>query len=234
MLKVTIHSGNLADRNPGNQLARLDIAYAKQEAFADYALAFSLKGVGEVAPDQVSGYPRWAGSLWDLTARAMTRILYRADEAPCSGTPDRRCAYATRLCAVVEKSTRADRGIELATAEIAQLGNQRGTYTATFKEDILGPRTAQFSYGLKSLNPADLLLRAICWTYFSQDVLGPRPTLILPATLRIDGVDQFPVDALAEPARTGFQRYRGDNSLVKTPLAPLAKAEDYVKFLMKG
>ena len=234
MLKVSLHAGSLAARNANNQLAVLDIAYAKQEALADYLVALSLRGVGEVAPDMVTNYPRWSASVWDLTARALTRVLYRADQAPRSRAPDRRCAYATELCAVVERATLHERGALLATAEIAQTGRQRGVYTAQLEEDILGRRTASFAYGLKSLNPADLLLRALCWSLFGTEVLGPRPSLVLPPTMRVDGVDRFHIEALAEPAKTGFLRYRGLNFPTTTAPDPLPLAEDSVRFLMKG
>lgn len=234
MLRILLHSGHLATRNPGNLMATLDIAYLKQEAWSDYSVALSLKGTGTVEADEITGYPRWAGSLWDLVARALTRVLYRKDQAPASPAPDRRCAYATRLCAVIEKSTGGMRGAELATVEISQVGNQRGVYTALFKEDILGDRAASFSYGLKSLLPADLLLRAICWAYFDKDILGDRPALILPASVKIDGVDTFDVNALPEPAKTGFRRHRGANFPSTQEPSQTAKAEDYVAFLMRG
>jgi hypothetical protein len=232
MLKVYLHAGDLRERNEGNILAILDIGYLKQEAFSDYAVGFAMKGVGAVKQDSIERYPRWAGSLWDLVARALTRILYRADQAPPLAKPDRRCAYATRLCASIEKSTSSDRGIELGTAEIHQVPGQRGHYTAVFREDILGERGAAFTYGLKSLNPADLLLRAICWAYFEQEVLGDRPALILPPSMKIDGVDQFDINALAEPAKTGFLRFMGTYG--RATVEPMARAEDYVRFLMRG
>jgi hypothetical protein len=198
MLRVHLHIGALCARNTSNRLAAIDIAYASKGAFSDYMVAMSMAGVGEVAPDRVSRYPRWSGSLWDLVARACTRLLYRADQAPEMVTPDRRCAYATHLCAVIERATLTEQGIELGTAEIVQDVGTRGIYSATFDEDILGKRSAQFAYGLKSLNAVDLLLRAICFAYFNQDTLAPRPKLILPPTLRIDGVDMFDVAGLAD------------------------------------
>lgn len=234
MLKITIHSGSVATRNAHNELAVLDIGYAHRAALADYVVALSLRGVGEVAPDQVLKYPRWSASLWDLTARALTRVLYRADQAPRSGPADRRCAYATRICAVIERATLDERGVELATVEIAQSEKRRGVYLAQFDEDILGPRTASFAYGLKSLNPADLLLRAICWAYYGTDVPGPRPALALPPTLHIDGVDRFHIDALVEPAKTGFLRHMGANFPMTNAPDPLPVAAEYVNFLMRG
>ncbi len=233
MLKVFIHSGALATRNAGNQLVVLDIAYAKKEALADYLVAMSLKGTGEVAPDAVLKYPRWSGSLWDLVARALTRVLYRADQAPSSDVPDKRCAWATKLCIVIERSSVGSKCVELARAQISQDGNKRGTYTVLLDEDINGKLSASFTYGLKSLNPADLALRAICWALYGTDVLGPVPALILPATMKVDGVDRFHVNVLPEPARTGFERYRNNFPTTASP-EPLAKAEDYVKFLMQG
>jgi hypothetical protein len=234
MLRVLLHSGHLSTRNPGNLMATMDIAYTKQEAWADYSVAFSLKGTGAVLPDEILGYPRWAGSVWDLVARGLTRILYREDQAPASPVPDRRCAYATRMCAVVERSSGGSRGVQLGTVEISQVGNQRGVYTAIFKEDILGDRGASFTYGLKSLVAPDLLLRAICWAYFDKDVLGARPALILPASIKINGVDQFDANALPEPAKTGFARHRGQNFPATCAPAQMAKAQDYVAFLMRG
>ena len=234
MLRVLLHTGHLSTRNPGNLLATLDVAYKKQETWSDYSVAFALKGTGVVQSEEITGYPRWAGSVWDLIARALTRILYRADQAPACLTPDRRCAYATRLCALVERSTGDSRGVELASVEISQVGNQRGVYTAIFKEDILGERGASFTYGLKSLQAPDLLLRAICWAYFDKDILGERPALILPASVKINGVDQFDANALPEPAKTGFQRYRGVNFPTTNAPGQMAKAEDYVAFLMRG
>jgi hypothetical protein len=234
MLKITVHSGLLATRCPGNQLCVLDIAYAKKTAVANYLVALSLKGQGEVAPDMVTGYPRWSGSLWDLTARALTRVLYRADQAPLCSPPDKRCAYATRVCAVIERSSLHGSTVKLASVEITQAGNERGVYTAKFEEDISGSRTVDFTYGLKSLNPADLLLRAICWALFGKEVLGPAPALIVPPFIKVDGVERFHVDALNEPAKTGFARYRRASLIESEVPEPMAKGEDYVRFLIQG
>lgn len=235
MLKVTIHAGSLNERSIANQLAVLDIAYHKKSALADYLVALSLRGTGEIAPAIVPKYPRWSASIWDLTARAITHVLYRRDQAPPSGKVDRRCAYATRICASIERMTADDHGLELGTVEILQRGKQRGLYTALFDEDVLGPQSADFEYGCKVLNPVDLLLRAICWTYFKTDVLGPKPALIIPPTMAIDGTDRFHVAALDEPAMTGFQRYRAEGNVkIEAGMEDLPRAEDYVRFLMEG
>ena len=233
MLRVSIHSGLLADRSVHNQMGVLDIAYAKKEAMADYFVGLSLRNVGETPPNSLSGYPRWSASLWDLTARALTRAAFAEDQAPPSAKPDKRCAYATRMCAIIEGTTLEHRGRELAGVEILQNTGQRGVYTAAFNEDIMGPRVGQFEFGTKRLNPAELLLRAICWTLYGKDTLGPRLRLILPATLNINGVDSLDVESLDEPARTGFKRFLGAGTPTAQPPV-LARAEDYVAVLMQG
>lgn len=234
MLRIYLHAGDLKERNPGNRLAAIDIAYAKKSALADYLVAMTLRGHGEVEPDYVLQYPRWSASLWDLAARALTRLLYRSDQAPASVKPDKRCAYATRLCAVMERATVDGAGVRLGTATVVQLEGQRGHYVATLDEDINGRHIGHFVYGAKRLDAVDLLLRAICWALFDKDTLGARPSLILPSTLQLDGVERFDIAALAEPAKTGFARYRGINFPSTAAPDPLAEAQDYANFLMQG
>lgn len=233
MLKVSIHIGELSTLATNNQLGVLDVAYSKQEALAQYMVALSMRPAGEYAPATVPDYPRWSASLWDLVARALTRVLYQAEQAPPTAKPDRRCAYATRLCGTIEGVTATDRGLALGAFEIAQRGNQRGTYTATFTEDILGSREVEFDYGCKALNPADLLLRAICWALFGTELLGARPKLILPPSMVIDGQDRFHIEALTEPAKTGFKRFQAARLPTAAP-EPLPLSKDYVQFLMRG
>lgn len=235
MLKMTVHSGLLASRGQANQLAILDVAYQKKSALADYVVALSLRGSGEVAPAFVRNYPRWSASVWDLIARALAQALYRADQIPASSKPDRRCAYATRICASVERMTAAGCGHEVGTVEILQEGNRRGLYTAMFDEEVLGQRRTQFEYGCKALNPAELLMRAVCWAYFGADLIGPIPKLLLPPSLKIDGIERFHLAALEEPALTEFQRYQAYHAkLGAQPANNLPRAEDYVRFLMEG
>lgn len=234
MLKVTIHSLSLADRCKANELGVLDIGYATKSPRANYVVALSLRRTGELEPASVIKYPRWSASLWDLVARALAQALYRDDQIPPSAKVDRRCAYATRICASIERLTAEDQGVELGTVEILQQGKRRGAYTATFTEDILGKKTAEFEYGCKALNPAELLLRAICWAYFESDTLGPKPGLILPVTMTVDGIDRFHPAALAEPAFTGFQRYLADGNLQGDAQDDLLRSEEYVRFLMQG
>jgi hypothetical protein len=233
MLRVSIHGGPLADRNEFNRLALLDIAYQVRSALATYNVALTLRQGGEQPPAEVVKYPRWSASLWDLVARALTRVLYQADQAPPAEKVDRRCAYATRLCAVIERATADDRSVVLGSLELAQATDKRGLYTVALREDIQGQRTGQFEYGCKRLNVADLVLRSICSSLYGSDQLGPAPQLILPPSMKIDGEDRFHIEALTEPAKTGFKRYLTMLAPAKNP-DELALAQDYVNFLMRG
>lgn len=234
MLSVKLHTGLLSHRTPSNMLASLDIAYKVQKAWSDYSIQFALRGVGEVPSAELLSYPRWAGSIWDLVARALALVLFRNESFAPSAPPDKRCAYATKLCAVIERSTASDNHIELGSVEILQDAKKRGHYTATFTEDILGERQATFVYGLKSLQHSELLLRAICYALFGKDTLGERPALILPTTMKVDGKDMFDTLSLPEPAKTGFNRYRALQQSSMTALPPMAGADQYAAFLSKG
>lgn len=231
MLKISIHAGSLEERATANQLAVLDIAYQKVDALSDYQVALQMRGVGSIAPATVLHYPRWSASLWDLTARALCQALYRNDQAPSSAKADKRCAYATRICATIERASTRDHAVELGSVEIAQKGNRRGLYTASFDEDILGKRTAEFEYGCKALNPAELLMRAICWAYFESDRLAKKPTLMLPPTMRVGNDDFFHIAALSEPAMTGYLRHKARMSK-GTTAEGLQKASHYISFLL--
>ena len=233
MLKVSIHAGLLAERRPENVLATLDIAYANKEALADYLIAATVRQAGERPPQVLTSYPRWSGSLWDLAARGIAKSLYGDAKVPPSAKPDKRCAYATRLCAVIERHTLDERATLLGTAELWQQGPERGVYTVKLDEDILGQREARFEYGTKRLEPLDLLMRALCWSLFSQDTPGPRPKLIVPASIDVDGEDRFDVASLQEPARTGFARHLAATRPTVAPVE-LALAKDYVQFLMEA
>ncbi len=228
MLRVSIHAGSPAERSVANQLAVLNIAYQRRAPLSDYSLSYSARGVGETAPAVLANYPRWSASLWDLTARALTQVLYRRSEPPALGKPDRRCAYARRVNAVILRATADDFGLELATADIEHTSTRRGRYRARFEEDVLGVREVEFEYGVRVLEAADLLLRAICWAFTGKEALPPMPALIVPPALRIDGEERFHIEALTEPARTGFIRYKGG----AVDVFPLAS--DYVSFITAG
>lgn len=233
MLRVKLHYGTLAERNEGNLCAVLDIAYAKQGLMSDYLVSLTVRSGGLTAPAMVANYPRWSGSLWDLVARALGAALYGPGPIPPADKPDRRCAYATRLCAAIEGADAQRSGMLLGTASIEQADGQRGRYVVTLNEDIMGARSGRFEFGTKRLNPAELLFRGACHALYGADTLGPRPALIVPPLLKVNGEDHFDVQALAEPALTGFKRYLARRYPTARELA-LARAEDYAQFLAQS
>lgn len=233
MLKLSIHAGLLPDRRPENIMATVDIAYAKKEALADYLIAATVRDKGEQKPQTLENYPRWSGSLWDLAARAIARSLYGDSKIPPSDKPDKRCAYATKLCAVIERYTVDERSQLLAQAELWQQGPERTTYAIKLSEDILGEREAQFQYGTKRMETMDLMMRALSWALFKQDTPGPRPKLILPTSVMVGNEDRFDVASLQEPARTGFARHMAATRPTAKPVE-WASTKDYVQFLMEG
>lgn len=230
MLSVTIHAGLLSERNDANVVGKLDIAYKERGVKSTYLVALALRRTGELEPAVVANYPRWSSSLWDLVARALTQVLHKSDVLPPIERVDKRCAYATKLCATIRHVTPDERGTQLATVEIRQPGTVRGRYHAEFTEDIMGPRSADFEYGCKVLNPAELLLRAICFALFGKDTLGAWPKLISPPFMVVDGREVFDIENLAEPARTGFTRYQA-NRLPSAKPESMALGKDYVAFL---
>lgn len=55
MLKVTLHYATPARVSAQNLLGRLDIGYAKLDAYADYKAVMFTAGVGEQPPVQLLG-----------------------------------------------------------------------------------------------------------------------------------------------------------------------------------
>lgn len=233
MLKVSIHAGLLNERRAENVLATVDIAYAVKGPLADYLIAATVIRQGERAPQVLRNYPRWSGSLWCLTAHAIATSLYGAAKVPSSEKPDKRCAYSTKLCAVIEHRTKDEGSRELGQAEIWQQGPERGTYTVQLDEDILGKREARFEYGCKRMEHLDLMMRALCWTLYGQDTLGKRPKLIVPTSINVDNENRFDTASLEEPARTGFARHMAATRPTAEPVQ-WALDLDYVQFIREA
>ena len=237
MLKVYIHGGSLDKIRTGNRLATLDIGYRERSDIASYLTVLNIKGIGEVGPQLVERYPRWSGSLWDLVARCLTRCLYLRDQPMAFGAPAKNPAFADGICAVIEKWTgEGQMGQELGWAEVSREPRSRTQYIVQLDEDILGTRKKiRFTYGPEVLNPADLLLRSICWSLHKCETLGPKPVPHLPPLLEMNGVDHIAVSDLQEPAKTGLTRYLGVSKHhgLKMPTHEplLVPADDYVTFL---
>lgn len=230
MLRAVIHAGLLDERNDRNVLAIIDVGYERLHPLADYIVSITRSDSGELTPGAVKAYPRWAASTWDLIARAISSVLHQSEDPPEVMKVDRRCAYATRLCATLSRYDAAEQSVVIGTAEIRQAGKTRGEYYAAFSEDILGERTGALLYGCKRLDVAELLMRAICAVYGDGGKLGRRPRLCVPASIRVGAVDMFDVESLSEPARTGFVRHQSRRG--RDALNGMAATQDYVDFLM--
>ncbi|WP_244145212.1 hypothetical protein, partial [Paraburkholderia tuberum] len=82
MLRITIELLPGGREDGKRVIARADIARVSGGALADYRVALDdavLRQVGERAT--VRGYPRWAGSVWDLVARCVAAALNQGREA---------------------------------------------------------------------------------------------------------------------------------------------------------
>ena len=228
MLRTVIHAGLLDERSEKNTLAIIDVGYETLSPLADYIVSITRADSGELTPGAVKSYPRWSASAWDLVARAISTVLYSTEQPPAPLPVDRRCAYATKLCATLSRYDAVEQSVLLGTAEVRQAGKARGEYVATFTEDILGDRTASFSYGCKRLDVTDLLMRAISCAFGDTRGLGRRPKLCVPTSIRVGTAEMFDVESLIEPARTGFIRHQARRG---RETSGLSKTEHYVEFL---
>ncbi|MBB5499992.1 hypothetical protein [Paraburkholderia sp. MM5384-R2] len=82
MLRITIELLPGGREDGKRVIATADIARVSSGALADYRVALDdavLRQVGARAT--VRGYPRWAGSVWDLVARCVAAALNQGREA---------------------------------------------------------------------------------------------------------------------------------------------------------
>jgi hypothetical protein len=82
MLRVTIELLPGGRESGKRVIATADIARVSGGALADYSVALEEAVLGEVGERaRVRGYPRWAGSVWDLVARSIAAALNQGREA---------------------------------------------------------------------------------------------------------------------------------------------------------
>ena len=82
MLRVTIELLPGGRESGKRVIATADIARVNGGALADYSVALEEAVLGEVGERaRVRGYPRWAGSVWDLVARSIAAALNQGREA---------------------------------------------------------------------------------------------------------------------------------------------------------
>ncbi|MFP4896909.1 hypothetical protein [Paraburkholderia sp. EG304] len=82
MLRITIELLPGGREDGKRVIATADIARVSSGALADYGVALDDAVLGQVGERAtVRGYPRWAGSVWDLVARCVAAALNPGREA---------------------------------------------------------------------------------------------------------------------------------------------------------
>lgn len=210
MLKVSLHYATPSQVSAQNRLGRLNIAYARLDALADYKAVMFAAGVGEMPPVLLRGYPRWSASVWDLVARSVCLSLNGCEAfAPGDLTSGRAGAFIDDMTAVIEHCPDGgdNRRATIGTAHIS-MRKRRCHYNAFFEDDILGKRESSvFVSRPDGLSPWDLLARAYAWTASERFELPARPGLYTPVPVQ-QGLGSFvPLDTVREPALTGIRRW---------------------------
>lgn len=241
MLKVSVHHATPNQVSPRNVLGRLDIAYARLDAIADYKAVMVSTGLGEHAPVQLNAYPRWSANIWDLVARTVCLGLNQKEAIwPAELPPARNCAFIDDLTAVIEHHPD---GLDSrrSTVGIAHLAMRRrkGHYTARFESDLQPAiESTVFVHRPEGLNPWDLLGRAYAWTVQERFELPPRPVLYTPFTLQAGQDAYVPLDTVKEPARTGILRWLHKRGEVTPPqdflTGPCISEALFVEFLRRA
>lgn len=240
MLSVTLHAGRLATASFNNRLGWLEVAYASKPApLSDYKAVLTTVDHGATPPADLKRYPRYAASIWDLVARAVALCLTPAGQAPAERLWPFELAtkfipFATAVCAIVELQSAGPRGGKrlLATCEIARMPGARGRYEAVFTEDCFDEvRIGAFIHRPARLEHWRLLQTACAWRLCGEEDLPARPFIFQPdPVLSPDGV-KVRLDALAEPARTCFERWLARHGYRDALASGLAGEKHYLEFL---
>jgi hypothetical protein len=121
----------------------------------------------------------------------------------------RRFAYIEELSAVVEHwpDGRSTGRATVAAAHV-QMQRRRGSYRATFEDDLTGKVSSeQFRHTPEVLIPWDLLARAYAHCVTDTGALPKRPALYVPLPIEHEGASYVLLDTLKEPAATGVRRW---------------------------
>ena len=215
MLRLNIHAGPLKGVSRFNRLDWLDIGYKKLNRSADYIVVLFKVGEGVTRPVQLTGYPRWSGSAWDLAARAIALALSLDRGKPQEKVHPvehggKRHAFAEAMSAVLQHIPNSGLGVrQLGTIEILRDEVSDAVYGARIEEEFASTKLPEsFLFAPKFLRPAELVMRAALMGLSGNiDELPPRPCLMKPPIELISGVQHVPVELLPEPARTGFRTW---------------------------
>ncbi len=241
MLKISLHYATPSTINERNVLGRLDIAYARLDATADYKALMFITGVGEQAPIRLEKYPRWSASIWDLVARVVCLGLSQTEATwPAELPYVRKCAFIDDMTAVIEHCPDGDdtRRAVVATAHVRR-SHRKGHYTAVFTSDLHAPmQSTVFTHTPLGLTPWDLLTRAYAWTVHERFELPPRPLLYTPIPVQQGDQSLVPLETVREPARTGVLRWLRKCGLAPTTLngvsGPCVTEAQFVEFLRRA
>lgn len=219
MLKVSLHYATPSQASARNMLGRLDIAYARLDALADYKAVMFAAGVGEMPPVLLQGYPRWSASVWDLVARAVCLSLNGCEAFPPGDlSSGRGGAFIDDMTAVIEHWPDGgdSRRATIGTAHIS-MRKRRCHYSATFEDDILGKRESSiFIHRPDGLSPWDLLARSYAWAAQERFELPARPDLYTPIPVQRGPGSFVPLNTVREPALTGIRRWLHRQGLATT------------------
>jgi hypothetical protein len=243
MLRVSVHAGPWRQASLFNRLDWLDIGYERLAALADYKVVLFKIGEGAMPPVQVTQYPRWSSSLWDLVMRSIGACLdaYPTKSRGPSKNPRRKTAFAESMCAILSHSpSDGTGGRHIGALQIDLLPPSRGRYVTSASEDLQPDRDPrEFTFTPNFLRPAELVMRAC--TALLSDAAGqppPVPRQLEPEVETIDGKDYVIVHLLPEPARTGFLRWldQNDPAIAAPANAPdgLADLELFSLFVHRG
>jgi len=232
MLRVSIHAGPLRSISRFNRTDWLDIGYHTLDDRAVYKVVLFKIGQGAVPPVLLRKYPRWSSSLWDLSARALTRSLYPVpdneheldpqEQVPAAQNVTKKRAFAESMCAVIQHMPNSGAAVrQIAAMQIEEHKTKRCMYRVRIEEDLQTTRqTEYFKFAPSFLQPAELVLRAALFSMSgSIDVFPPRPPLLLPKDKVIEGKRFIAIHQLKEPARSGLLRW-----LFQHRRAPIAQA----------
>jgi hypothetical protein len=220
MLRVSIHAGPLRSISRFNRTDWLDIGYHTLDDRAVYKVVLFKIGQGAVPSVLLRKYPRWSSSLWDLSARALTRALYPVpdneqesnpqEEVPVAQHVTKKRAFAESMSAVIQHMPNSGAAVrQIAAMQIEEHKSKRCMYRARIEEDLQTTRQAgYFQFAPSFLQPAELVLRAALFSMSgSIDVFPSRPPLQLPKDKIIDGKRFIAIHHLKEPARSGLLRW---------------------------
>lgn len=240
MLTVSLHAGPLATASFANRLGWVEVAYASSpKPLSDYKAVITTIDDGASPPATLKGYPRYAGSLWDLVARLLSTYLTpegkSAREQLWPVEPSGKfIPYATAVCVIVEMQStqRNNERRILAQCEIRRLPGARGRYEAAFTEDCLGEHVVEsFIHRPAKLNHWQLVQTALAWRLSGQEELPPRPFIFQPDPVPGERGIEVSLDALAEPARTCFERWLARRGHRDELSRGLAGEKLYIDFL---